>query len=69
MPRPRKSAPKSDDLDFESEDDLYADPDDFLEGLRAALARVRSAVGDTFDLGAGRHHLDLDGLGAADYGD
>lgn len=71
MPRPRKSAAKTerDDLDFESDDDPYADPDDFLEGLRAAIARVRSRVGETFDLGAGRHFLDIDGLSAADYGD
>lgn len=72
MPRPRKSAARSasgDELDFESGDDAYAEPDDFLEGLRSAIARVRSTVGETFDLGAGRRYIDIDGLGAADYGD
>lgn len=68
MPRPRKNA-KRDDQEYESDDDLYADPDDFLDNLRFAAARARSTVGETFDLGAGRRYLDLDGLGAADYGD
>lgn len=67
MPRPRKNARSEDD--FESDDDVFAEPDDFLEGLRHALARARSSAGDTFDLAAGRRLVDLDGLGAADYGD
>ncbi|TPE50466.1 hypothetical protein [Amaricoccus solimangrovi] len=68
MPRPRKTAPR-DEFEFESEDDLYADPDDFVEGLRYAVARARCSVSGAFDLGAGRCYVDLDSLGAADFGD
>jgi hypothetical protein len=68
MPRFRKNAHKA-EADFESDDDAFAEPDDFLEGLRSAVARARSSMGDTFDLGGGRWVVDLDGLGQAEYGD
>jgi hypothetical protein len=68
MPRTPKHPRRADD-DFESEDDVFAEPDDFLEGLRCAMARARSSAGETFDLAAGRWLVDLDGLGAAEYGD
>ena len=68
MPRSRKAAHKA-DTDFESDDELFAEPDDFLEGLRSAVARARSSMGDTFDLGGGRWLVDLDGLGQAECGD
>ncbi len=67
MPRSRKMH-KSDD-DFESDSELFPEADDFLEGLRSAVARARSSMGDTFDLGGGRWAVDLDGLGQAEYGD
>lgn len=68
MPRSRRKV-QSDDHDFDTEEDLYADPDEFVEGLRYAVARARSSSIDAFELGAGPGFVDLDGLAAADYGD
>lgn len=68
MPRSRRKV-QQDDYDFDSEEDLYADPDEFVEGLRYAVARARCSANDVFELGAGRGFVDLDGLAAADYGD